>query len=185
MERLSGNMLYRARVSLEAEIQKRQRLFNKVSQELGVDKLDINSWHKYADEGKINNKLPHLIIIIDEFAQLKTQQPEFLDYLINVAQVGRSLGIHLILATQKPSGVVSPQIWSNSRFKVCLKVLDREDSKEMLHRSEAAAIKFPGRAFVQVGYDEIFEEIQTGYSGADYVASERYLQAGEDSVELL
>ena len=182
---LSGNMLYRARVSLEAEIQKRQRLFNKVSQELGVDKLDINSWHKYADEGKINNKLPHLIIIIDEFAQLKTQQPEFLDYLINVAQVGRSLGIHLILATQKPSGVVSPQIWSNSRFKVCLKVLDREDSKEMLHRSEAAAIKFPGRAFVQVGYDEIFEEIQTGYSGADYVASERYLQAGEDSVELL
>lgn len=182
---LSGNMLYRARVSLEAEIQKRQRLFNKVAQELGVDKLDINSWHKYADEGKIKEKLPHLVIIIDEFAQLKTQQPEFLEYLINVAQVGRSLGIHLILATQKPSGVVSPQIWSNSRFKVCLKVLDREDSKEMLHRSEAAAIKFPGRAFVQVGYDEIFEEIQTGYSGADYVASDHYLQAGEDSVELL
>lgn len=182
---LSGNMLYRARVSLEAEIQKRQNMFNKVAQELGVDKLDINSWHKYADEGKIKEKLPHLVIIIDEFAQLKSQQPEFLEYLINVAQVGRSLGIHLILATQKPSGVVSPQIWSNSRFKVCLKVLDREDSKEMLHRSEAAAIKFPGRAFVQVGYDEIFEEIQTGYSGADYVESDCYLQAGEDSVELL
>ena len=126
---LSGNMLHRAKVSLEAEIQNRQKLFNATAQELGIDKLDINSWHKYMEEGKIKKKLPHLIIIIDEFAQLRTQQPDFLEYLVNVAQVGRSLGIHLILATQKPSGVVSPQIWSNSRFRVCLKVLDQEDSK--------------------------------------------------------
>lgn len=182
---LSGNMLYRARVSIEAEIQKRQILFNKTAQMLGVDKLDINSWHRYMDEGRIKKKLPHLVIIIDEFAQLKTQQPDFLDYLINVAQVGRSLGIHLILATQKPNGVVSPQIWSNSRFRVCLKVLDKEDSKEMIHRSDAAAIKLPGRAYVQVGYDEVFEQVQTGYSGADYIASKKYMQEGENSVEVL
>ena len=158
---LSGNMLHRAKVSLEAEIQNRQKLFNATAQELGIDKLDINSWHKYMEEGKIKKKLPHLIIIIDEFAQLRTQQPDFLEYLVNVAQVGRSLGIHLILATQKPSGVVSPQIWSNSRFRVCLKVLDQEDSKEMIRRKDAAAIRQPGRAYVQVGYDEIFEEVQT------------------------
>lgn len=182
---LSGNMLHRARVSIEAEIQKRQVLFNKTAQMLGVDKLDINSWHKYSDEGRIHEKLPHLIIIVDEFAQLKTQQPDFLDYLVNVAQVGRSLGIHLILATQKPNGVVSPQIWSNSRFRVCLKVLDQEDSKEMIRRGDAAAIRLPGRAYVQVGYDEVFEQVQTGYSGADYVESMRYMQAGEDSVEML
>lgn len=182
---LSGNMLYRARVSIEAEIQKRQILFNKTAQLLGVDKLDINSWHKYLDEGRIKDKLPHLIIIIDEFAQLKTQQPDFLEYLINVAQVGRSLGIHLILATQKPNGVVSPQIWSNSRFRVCLKVLDQEDSKEMIRRGDAAAIKLPGRAFIQVGYDEVFEQVQTGYSGADYIETKKYLQTGENSVELL
>lgn len=182
---LSGNMLYRARVSLEAEIQKRQNLFNETAQELQVDKLDINSWHKYVADGRIKKKLPHLIIIIDEFAQLKTQQPEFLEYLVNVAQVGRSLGIHLILATQKPNGVVSPQIWSNSRFRVCLKVLDGEDSKEMIRRADAASIKFPGRAYVQVGYDEIFEQVQTGYSGADYVENKKYVEEGEDSVELL
>lgn len=181
---LSGNMLHRAKVSLEAEIQNRQKLFNATAQELGIDKLDINSWHKYMEEGKIKKKLPHLIIIIDEFAQLRTQQPDFLEYLVNVAQVGRSLGIHLILATQKPSGVVSPQIWSNSRFRVCLKVLDQEDSKEMIRRKDAAAIRQPGRAYVQVGYDEIFEEVQTGFSGADYIAYDRYMEDGENSIEM-
>lgn len=181
---LSGNMLHRAKVSLEAEIQNRQKLFNATAQELGIDKLDINSWHKYTEEGKLKKKLPHLIIIIDEFAQLKTQQPDFLEYLVNVAQVGRSLGIHLILATQKPSGVVSPQIWSNSRFRVCLKVLDQEDSKEMIRRKDAAAIRQPGRGYVQVGYDEVFEEVQTGFSGADYIAYDRYIEDGENSIEM-
>jgi len=84
--------------------------------------------------------------------------------------VGEKSWDHLILATQKPIGVVSPQIWSNSRFRVCLKVLDQEDSKEMIRRKDAAAIRQPGRAYVQVGYDEIFEEVQTGFSGADYIA---------------
>ena len=96
---LSGNILYRALVSLEAEIKSRQRLFNESASKLGVDKLDINTYHKYYKGGRLITPLPHLVIIIDEFAQLKTQQPDFLAQLINVAQVGRSLGIHLILAT--------------------------------------------------------------------------------------
>ena len=81
---LSGNVLYRALVSLEAEIKSRQRIFNEAAAELGVDKLDINSYHKYYKGGRLSTPLPHLIIIIDEFAQLKTQQPEFLAQLINV-----------------------------------------------------------------------------------------------------
>lgn len=85
---LSGNILYRALVSFEAEIKSRQRLFNEAAAALGVDKLDINSYHKYFKSGKLQTPLPHLIIIIDEFAQLKTQQPEFLTQLVNVAQVG-------------------------------------------------------------------------------------------------
>ena len=97
------------------------------------------------------------MIIIDEFAQLKTQQPEFLSQLVNVAQVGRSLGIHLILATQKPSGIVDPQIMSNARFKVCLKVADKQDSIDMINKPDSALIKNPGRLYLQVGYDEIYE----------------------------
>ncbi len=177
---LSGNTLYRALVSLQAEVANRQRIFNESASMLGIDKIDINSYQKYFKEHKLDKPLPHLVIVIDEFAQLKTQHPEFMAKLIDVAQVGRSLGIHLILATQKPSGVVDPQIWSNSRFKVCLKVMDKEDSKDMINRPVAAMIKNPGRAYVQVGYDEVFELIQSGYSGADYIPQDSFIE--DDSV---
>ena len=181
---LSGNVLYRALVSLEAEIKYRQKLFNESAMELGVDKLDINSYHKYYKGGRLTKPLPHLIIIIDEFAQLKTQQPEFLTQLINVAQVGRSLGIHLILATQKPSGIVDPQIMSNSRFKVCLKVAEKQDSIDMLNKPDAAMIKNPGRLYLQVGYNEIYECIQSGYSGADYTPTKTYIPEDEITVQM-
>lgn len=181
---LSGNILYRALVSLEAEIKSRQRIFNESAAALGVDKLDINSYHKYYKGGRLETPLPHLVIIIDEFAQLKTQQPEFLAQLINVAQVGRSLGIHLILATQKPSGIVDPQIMSNSRFRVCLKVADKQDSIDMINRPDAAMIKNPGRLYLQVGYDEIYECVQSGYSGADYVPTKTYMPDEEITVQM-
>lgn len=177
---LSGNILYRALVSLEAEVKNRQRIFNESASKLGIDKIDINSYHRYYKEGRLEQALPHLVIIIDEFAQLKTQHPEFMVKLIDVAQVGRSLGIHLILATQKPNGVVDPQIWSNSRFKVCLKVMDKQDSSDMINKPVAAMIKTPGRAYVQVGYDEIFELVQLGYSGVEYVPQDSFID--EDSI---
>lgn len=182
---LSGNLLYRALVSLEAEIKSRQRTFNKAAAALGIDKLDINSYHKYYKSGKLVEPLPHLVIIIDEFAQLKTQQPEFLAQLVNVAQVGRSLGIHLILATQKPSGIVDPQIMSNSRFKVCLKVAEKQDSMDMINRPDSAIIKNPGRLNLLVGYNEIYETVQSGFSGADYVPLSRFIPEEEITVELI
>jgi len=182
---LSGNILYRALISLEAEVKSRQKIFNEAASLLGIDKIDINSYHKYFKEGRLTLPLPHLVIVIDEFAQLKSQQPEFMAKLVEIAQVGRSLGIHLILATQKPSGVVDPQIWSNSRFKVCLKVLDKQDSTEMINRPDAALIKSPGRAYVQVGYDEIFEQLQSGYSGADYVEQKEYTDDEDVTIKLM
>lgn len=181
---LSENILYRALVSFKAEIDYRQRLFNESAMKLGVDKLDINSYHKYFKAGKLDVPLPHLIIIIDEFAQLKSQQPEFLQQLISIAQVGRSLGIHLILATQKPSGQVDPQIWSNSRFRVCLRVADKQDSLDMINKPDSALIKNPGRMYVQVGYDEIYECVQSGYSGANYEPTDKFISEDEITIRL-
>lgn len=182
---LSTNMLYRALTSLKAEIQYRQKVFNQAAGQLDIDKIDINAYQQYMKEGKLSLPLPHLVVVIDEFAQLKTQFPDFLQELINVAQVGRSLGIHLILATQKPSGVVDPQIWSNSRFRVCLKVSDKQDSSEMINTPQAASIKQPGRCFVQVGYDELFVEVQTGYSGCEYVRTEKFMNSDDLTVDLV
>ena len=69
--------------------------------------------------------MPHLLVIIDEFAELKKEAPEFLKELISVAQVGRSLGMHLILSTQRPGGLVDDHIWSNARFRICFIYLIR------------------------------------------------------------
>lgn len=103
--------------------------------------------------------------MVDEFAELKAEQPEFMKELISAARIGRSLGVHLILATQKPAGQVNEQIWSNSKFKLCLKVQTKEDSNEVLKSPLAAEIKEPGRAYLQVGNNEIFELFQSAYSG--------------------
>ena len=104
-------------------------------------------------------ELPHLIIIVDEFAELKSEQPEFMAELVSASRVGRSLGIHLILATQKPSNSVSDEIWANSRFHLCLRVQTRQDSMDMLKRPDAAYIKGMGRCFIQIGNDELFEPV--------------------------
>lgn len=111
--------------------------------------------------------MPHLIMIVDEFAELKAEYPDFMKELISAARIGRTLGVHLLLATQKPAGVVDAQIWSNSKFKLCLKVQTKEDSNEVLKSPLAAEIVEPGRAYFQVGNNEIFELIQSAYSGAD------------------
>lgn len=112
--------------------------------------------------------MPHLFIIVDEFAELKREEEGFLKELISVAQVGRSLGVHLILATQKPEGTVDENIWSNSRFRICLRVQDSKDSMYMLHKSDAAYLTQTGRAYLQVGNNEIYELFQSGWSGAVY-----------------
>lgn len=157
---IDGKEIDRSLKSIKAELQKRQRLFAEV---------EVNHIDKYIAKfksGAAKTPIPHLVIIVDEFAELKAEQPEFMKELISAARIGRSLGVHLILATQKPAGQVDEQIWSNSRFKLCLKVQSQEDSNEVLKSPLAAEIKEPGRAYLQVGNNEIFELFQSAYSGA-------------------
>lgn len=134
--------------------------------EYGVN--NINGYTSLYKNGDAMEPIPHLFIIIDEFAELKREEPEFMKELISVAQVGRSLGVHLILSTQRPSGTVDENIWANSKFRLCLRVQDRQDSMDMLHRTEAAYLTQAGRCYLQVGNDEIFELFQSGWSGATY-----------------
>lgn len=159
---LSGNQVRRAMVSIKSENMRRQRIFN----EYGVNHID--AYTKLVKSGEATLPIPHMFIIIDEFAELKREQPEFMRELISVAQVGRSLGVHLILATQKPSGTVDDNIWSNTKFRLCLRVADKQDSKDMLHKPDAAYLTQAGRCYLQVGNDEIYELFQSGWSGAVY-----------------
>lgn len=159
---LDGSESMRAMASIKSELSRRQYIFS----ENNVN--HINQYNKLFKTGKVQEPLPHLFIISDEFAELKKEQPEFMSELVTAARIGRSLGIHLILATQKPTGVVDEQIWSNSKFKLALKVQNESDSNEVLKTPDAANITLPGRAYLQVGNNEIYELFQSAWSGASY-----------------
>lgn len=176
---LDGDEAMRALTSIKAELKKRQRLFGE------FDVNHINQYHKLINEGIATEPMPHLFIISDEFAELKSEQPDFMKELVSTARIGRSLGIHLILATQKPSGVVDDQIWSNSKFKLALKVQNRQDSNEILKTPDAADIKEPGRAYLQVGNNEIYELFQSAFSGADYEMGEEHLDNEDRTIYLI
>ena len=169
---LDGSESMRALTSIQSELKRRQRIFG----EVGVN--SINQYSKLFKSGEATLPLPHLFIISDEFAELKKEQPEFMAELVSTARIGRSLGVHLILATQKPTGVVDDQIWSNSKFKLALKVANEADSNEVLKTPDAARITQPGRAYLQVGNNEIYELFQSAWSGALY--SEDVVERGFD-----
>ena len=169
---LDGSESMRALASIKSELARRQRIFN----DHNVN--NINQYTKLFKAGEATEPMPHLFLISDEFAELKKEQPEFMSELVSAARIGRSLGVHLILATQKPSGVVDDQIWSNSKFKLALKVATESDSNEVLKTPDAARITQPGRAYLQVGNNEIYELFQSAWSGAPY--SEEIVERGFD-----
>lgn len=169
---LAGKEIERSLKTLDAELKHRQQLLQEASDKVASHDIDsVNKYTRLFKAGKVKEPMPHLMIVVDEFAELKAQYPEFLKKLVSVARIGRSLGIHLILATQKPAGQVSDQIWSNSKFRICLKVQTEQDSKEVIKTDQAAKIKEAGRAYLMVGNNERFELLQSGYSGVPDAAA--------------
>lgn len=175
----------RTLVSIKSELQRRQRVFNQAKEQLNTGTIDIYKYQRLVRDGQLKDYMSHLFIVCDEFAELKAQQPEFMDELVSAARIGRSLGIHLILATQKPTGVVDDQIWSNSKFKICCKVQTAEDSNEMIRKPDAAYIKESGRFYLQVGYDEYFIKGQSAYTGTNYVPSDKIRSKFSTAIEFI
>lgn len=171
--------------SIESELKRRQKLFNKAKLEQNQSTLDIYKYQKLYRDGKIKEPISHLFIISDEFAELKSQQSEFMEELISAARIGRSLGVHLILATQKPSGIVDDQIWSNSKFKVCLKVQEKSDSMDVIKCADAAALKNVGRFYLQVGYNDYFALGQAAYAGAKYIPRDKITKTVDRNISFI
>ena len=143
---LDGHLVERALVSLTAELKAREALL------AGAGAKDIEEL--WAAGGA----LPRLVIVIDEFASLVEELPDFVRGLVGIAQRGRSLGVHLVLATQRPSGVVSPEIRANTNLRVALRVTDAAESLDVLDAPDAAGIprSTPGRAFARTGASSLF-----------------------------
>jgi S-DNA-T family DNA segregation ATPase FtsK/SpoIIIE len=182
---LDGNGIKRSLSSMRSELHRRERIFAETSKSNNISNIDIYKYQKLYREGKVTEPLPHLIIISDEFAELKKEQPDFMTELTSTARVGRSLGVHLILATQKPGGVVDDQIRSNSRFRISLKVQYTGDSMEMLGRPDAASLTDTGRFYLLVGYNELFETGQSAWAGAPYYPSAKTIKDRGDAVSVI
>lgn len=142
--------MYRFEKCMEKEIEKRNAKISWMLEKYPEANGDVENWNLRYPEDPIS----HLYIVVDEFAQLKTKMPESMSFIKELARIGRSLGFHLILATQKPGGIIDEQIWSNSRMKVCFKVNTVYDSRELLNNDMAAFCTNAGEGYIQIGNQE-------------------------------
>ncbi|WP_323745296.1 FtsK/SpoIIIE domain-containing protein [Actinomyces haliotis] len=146
---------WRALSSLRAEVRRRERVLARA----GV---------KEVSALPTVNRLPRLVVLVDEFATLASEHPDVLDALVRVAAQGRSLGIHLVLATQRPQGAVTPSIRANTTLRVCLRVLDPADSRDVLGHEDAARLdRVPGRVLVAGAGDGAPRPAQAPWAGRE------------------
>ncbi|MBV7363082.1 FHA domain-containing protein [Actinomycetaceae bacterium TAE3-ERU4] len=151
---LEAQLANRALRALEAEMLYRQQKFAQAGE--GVDNLDA-----YLATNP-DEPMPRLLLVIDEFAQLAKDYPDVLSALVSIGAVGRTLGVHMILATQRPAGVVNDDILANTNMRVALRVQSRDDSSNVISVPHASAIGRDqrGRAYVKLGEEDI-NPIQT------------------------
>jgi S-DNA-T family DNA segregation ATPase FtsK/SpoIIIE len=144
---LDAHLVERALESLGAELKRREHILA----EAGAK--DIEDYTDLLKRQPELRPMPRLLIVIDEFASMVRELPDFVTGLVNIAQRGRSLGIHLILATQRPSGVVSPEIRANTNLRIALRVTDGSESSDVIDAPDAGNISksTPGRAYVRLG----------------------------------
>lgn len=141
----------RALRSLEAELRHRE------AQLARAGATDLDEYAALTPSMAAGEALPRLVVVIDEFATMAAELPGFVDSLVGIAQRGRSLGVHLVLATQRPSGAVSDSIRANTNLRVALRVQDGPDSTDVIGTPQAAALdrRRPGRGFVRLGHAEL------------------------------
>ncbi|MCU1590682.1 MAG: cell division FtsK/SpoIIIE [Frankiales bacterium] len=143
---LDGALVERALASLTAELRRRETLL------AAAGAKDLEDYRRRGPA-----PLPRLVIVVDEFATLAEELPEFVGGLVGIAQRGRSLGVHLVLATQRPEGVVSADIRANTNLRLCLAVTRESESRDVIDAPVAATISrlTPGRAYARTGHADL------------------------------
>ncbi|MFC7999847.1 FtsK/SpoIIIE domain-containing protein [Streptomyces rochei] len=157
---LDAHLVERALESLGAELKRREHIL------AAADAKDIEDYQDLVRRDPSHAPMPRLLIVIDEFASMVRDLPDFVTGLVNIAQRGRSLGIHLLLATQRPSGVVSPEIRANTNLRIALRVTDAGESTDVIDAPDAGHIakSTPGRAYVRLGHASLIP-FQSGRVG--------------------
>jgi S-DNA-T family DNA segregation ATPase FtsK/SpoIIIE len=150
---LDNRLAARALTSLRAELRRRERLMA-TAQAVDLDDYGRRrSALRPATGSPALPALPRLVVVVDEFRVLAEELPDFVSGLVRIAAVGRSLGVHLVLATQRPAGIVSSDIQANTNLRVALRLRDRSDSEDVVDSPQAADLPAdrPGRAIFRAG----------------------------------
>lgn len=148
---LDTHLVGRALTSLGAELKRREHLL------AGPGAKDLEDYWALQRRDPTLPTIPRLAIVIDEFASLKSELPDFVTGLVTIAQRGRSLGIHLMLATQRPSGVISDDIRANTNLRIALRVTDESESRDVIDAVDSAHIgsNQPGRGYARLGHSSL------------------------------
>ena len=144
LSNLDTDNMERALVSFRNTVIHRQKMISKMNEMSDEYVSDITTYRRLLKKYPNMVNIPEMIIVIDEFAELKRIRPDFLDDLISISRIGRSLGIHLILCTQKPNGIISDEIWSNCSFQIALKVSEQKELEEILRCKTDTYLDEPG-----------------------------------------
>ena len=123
--------------------------------EVDLQALGVNSYRDYlasCQAAGTTPRYPELLIVVDEFRMLIDSMPDAMAELMRIATIGRSLGLHLVLATQRPQGAISQDIRANIATSICLRVASAQDSYNLLEHESAAYISaaHPGAGYVRL-----------------------------------
>jgi S-DNA-T family DNA segregation ATPase FtsK/SpoIIIE len=161
---LDTHLVERALVSLGAELRRREHILA----DAGAKDIDDYTDKRTRPGGRATGlpPMPRLVLVIDEFASMVRELPDFVTGLVNIAQRGRSLGIHLMLATQRPSGAVTADIRANTNLRIALRTTDAGESRDIIDSPDAGQLspRTPGRAYARLGHAALLP-FQTGRIG--------------------
>jgi S-DNA-T family DNA segregation ATPase FtsK/SpoIIIE len=153
---LSPSLTARALTSLNAEIRRREHILG------SSEAKDLKGLRRIDPTAP-----PSLLIVVDEYATLLKELPDFVSGLVDVAQRGRALGVHLVLGTQSPGGTVAQAIQANIGFRIALRTANAEESSAVIGSDVASTISpdIPGRAYVRLPSGEL-RLFQAAYANA-------------------
>lgn len=159
---LDGSLVNRTFELIGHEIKRREEKLKGIG--------SINDYCRLYKEGKVDEPLPRLIIIVDEFAEFRRSEPDFIKRFDTIVSLGRSLGVNLILSTQKADGIITPEMETNFNFRISLRMQNTADSMAVVKTPDAAYItqNYPGRAIFMAGTGSFYEKVQTAFCGNQY-----------------
>jgi S-DNA-T family DNA segregation ATPase FtsK/SpoIIIE len=173
-------MIDRVQAALIGEQQRRQRMLRDAG---NVD--SIRDYQRmYASgaagaNGEPLEPLPYLLIIVDEFSELLSGRPEFVDLFVQIGRVGRSLGLHLLMATQRLEEGRLRGLDSHLSYRICLRTFSATESRTVIGTIDAYRLPpIPGSAYLKVD-ESIYRRFRVAHVSSPYVSADELAAAGE------